>query len=280
MALVLLSLSVVTVSVNSLVITVIWKDPFKELRGSANYLILNLSICDLLVGIPGELLFGLWHWFPKSHGVVVVARAAMFLAFYASACTILWLAFERLIVISSPFNSVAHFTCYRLTFVIMSIWLSAGLLVFLSMECVEDNYCDGCGLYIADFIGIVIIVSFVACYTRIYLLVRESLYLGLTTSEERQAEGQYLTETARRIEKLKRKERRTAVTVLILVGIFAACWIPVFILENINKTYRSCGKKLDKSDALIFVHALLNAIAYSLCTVKFRRALCKICHRE
>ena len=38
----LMSLSVVTVVLNSLVIITIWKDPFKELKGTANYLILNL----------------------------------------------------------------------------------------------------------------------------------------------------------------------------------------------------------------------------------------------
>ena len=55
----LMSLSVVTVVLNSLVIITIWKDPFKELKGTANYLILNLAVCDLLVGFPAELLFAL-----------------------------------------------------------------------------------------------------------------------------------------------------------------------------------------------------------------------------
>ncbi|CAH3160570.1 unnamed protein product, partial [Porites evermanni] len=35
-------------------------------RYPANFFILNLAVCDLLIGFPGELLFGLRHWFPDN----------------------------------------------------------------------------------------------------------------------------------------------------------------------------------------------------------------------
>ncbi|KAM7438046.1 hypothetical protein ABFA07_012449 [Porites harrisoni] len=70
-AVIVFSLCPLTVTLNATVILVIWKDPYKELRGTAaNYFILNLAVCDLLIGFPGELLFGLIHWFPDNHMLI------------------------------------------------------------------------------------------------------------------------------------------------------------------------------------------------------------------
>ncbi|CAH3046469.1 unnamed protein product, partial [Porites lobata] len=66
-AVIVFSLCPLTVTLNATVILVICKDPYKELRGTAaNFFILNLAVCDLLIGFPGELLFGLRHWFPDN----------------------------------------------------------------------------------------------------------------------------------------------------------------------------------------------------------------------
>ena len=130
-------------------------------------------------------------------------------------------------------------------------------------------------IHVADFIGIVIVLSVLASYTRLYLLVRKTFYPDITVSEETKSEGQCLTENAREIEKLKRKERRVALSVFILVGIFVVCWTPAIILENINAFfYRRFHYKL----RILVLHPLLNPIAHSLRTVKFRRALRGLFH--
>ena len=99
----------------------------------------------------------------------------------------------------------------------MSMWFYAGLsalvpLIGLELHCIYlVNIVD-------NVFRIPVIFLVLACYTRIYFL-RASLYRYITTSEERQPEGQSLTESARRIKKLKRKERSVARTVFILVVI-------------------------------------------------------------
>ena len=266
-----------TVALNSLVIIAIWKDPFKELKGSANYLILNLAICDLLVGFPGELLLGLLHWFPNNN-VTLTAYTIMCLGFYASMFTILGLAVERLIAISCPLNSADYLRPSYLKLGIISIWIFAGLMAFIMIMAWSSLHIYE--LYIVDSIGIVIMLSLLACYTRIYLLVRKTSYLDITASEEKKSEGICLTENAREIEKLKRKERRVALSVFILVGIFAVCWIPAIILENINAFCSSYHYRLHVVKPLVLLHPLLNPIAYSLRTVKYRKALQGLFHRS
>ena len=123
---VFLSFSVLTLALNALVVITIWKDPFKNLRGIPNYLILNLAVSDLLVGIPGELLFAPLYWYPHK-GVAQAADITLNLGYFSSALTVLGLAVERLIVISYPLKSADYLTYRNLTLGILCIWLLAGL---------------------------------------------------------------------------------------------------------------------------------------------------------
>lgn len=272
-ATVLLSFSVLTVVGNSLVIITIWKDPFKNLKGTANYLILNLAVSDFLVGFPAEVLFTLLHWFPY-RSIAKAAYTTMYLGFYASFLTILGLAVERLIVISSPLKSVDLLTYTYLTLGIFCIWLLAGLLAFSPLLGWDSSY----RLFVVDAVIFPIIILLFACYARIFVLVRKGLYRDLTTGAGRE-ELTSLTRSAQLREKLKRKERSVAFSVFILYGLFVVCWAPSIALENINEFFGSSYvpyKYASIIQALTFLHPLLNPIAYSLRTVKFRRALRKI----
>ena len=266
-----------TVAGNSLVIITIWKDPFKNLKGTAaNYLILNLAVSDFLVGFPGELLFALLHWFPQ-RSITQAAYTTTYLGFYASFLTILGLAVERLIVISSPLKSVDLLTYTYLTLGIFCIWLLAGLLAFSPLLGWASSF-HSYRMFIFDGVIFPIIILLFACYARIFVLVRKGLYRDLTTGAGRE-ELTTLTRSARLREKLKRKERSVAFSVFILYGLFAVCWTPSIVLENINEFLGSSYVPYRYSSilqALIFLHPLLNPIAYSLRTVKFRRALRKI----
>ena len=266
-----MSLSLLIAIENALVVLTIWKDPFKQLKGSpANYLILNLAVCDLLIGIPSELLSGLLYWFPCKLNVFLVASTACQLTYGASFFTILSLAVERLIVITYPLRSADYLTTSIIPLIITSIWIFAGLFAFLPLTRL-DLYCTYKTYIADDACGISILILVVACYIRIYLIVRKSLYRDLATPEERQGEEQYLTESARRIEKLKRKERSVARTVFILVMIFLGSWIPVFVLRNLDNSCNHYNLWFWEG-FFSKLHPLLNPLAYSLCTKKFRRA--------
>ena len=277
----LISLSVLTVGLNFLVIITIWKDPFKELKGTANCLILNLAVCDLLVGIPAELLFAFLHWFPsdKNHGIVqaaflLAAYITLYLVSCASSLTILALAVERLIVISPQLRS-AHYskTTYR-AIGILSIWLFAVLLAFLSV--LGWDSCHKYRMFVTDAVVVPILILVFACYTRIYLLVRKQLHRDFTTDDQR-GELQRLTASGQRRERLNRKERAVAFSVFILVGILTVCWTPALVLLNIYEIRGKCiPNKYNSILSLIFVPPLANPIAYALRTAKFQRALKRI----
>jgi len=273
---VFLSLSVLTVVLNALVIITIWKDPFKNLKGIPNYLLLNLAVSDLFVGIPAELLIALLQWYPYK-GVAKAAEMSVNFGFYASGLTLLVLAVERLIAISYPLKRAAYLTYTNLTLRVLCIWLFAGLSAILPE--LETDSIFRKRVIIFDSFGILILTLIVACYARIFFLVRKCSHRDLTTEvgcEERQC----LTENAGEREKIKRRERSLIRYVVILVGLLIVCWAPYSALRNIALF---CGKSCVIPDALTsiarwlcFLHPLANPIAYSLCTRKFRRALWKI----
>ena len=254
----------------------ILKDPFKNLRGIANYLMLNLAVSDLLIGIPAELLRALLHWY-RYEGVRKAASMTEHLGFCASGLTILGLAAERLIVISYPFKSANYLTYTNLTRGILCIWILAGLRAILSVlkfASIKENE-----VIISDSLGIPVLALTVACYGRILFLVRKGSHRDLTT-ETGCEERQRLIENAREREKIKGRERRVMRCVAILVGFLIVCWTPYIVVENIAFW---CGKKgvvidilLSIADGLIYLHPLVNPIVYSLCSRKFRLALWKI----
>ena len=254
-----------TVVLNALVIITIWKDPFKNLKGIPNYLILNLAVSDLLVGIPAELLIVLCQWY-HCEGLAKAADMSVHLGFYSSAMTLLVLAIARLIAVSYPLKMADYLTYTNLTLGILGIWFFAGLIAFLP-ELEWDSVFRN-RVIIFDAIGIPILTLTVACYAKIFLLVKKDWH--------QDAERQRLTENARQKEMIKKRERKLIRCVAILVGLLIVCWVPRYVLANIALL----GESRVIHDAitrwLFFLHPLVNPIAYSLCTRKFRRALWKI----
>ena len=273
---VLLSFSVLTAALNALVLITICKDPFKNLKRIPNYLILNLAVSDLLVGIPSELLLALLHWYPCK-GVEQAADMSLNLGFWASSLTVSGLAVERLMVISYPLKSADYLTYRNLTRGILCIWLLAGLIAILPVldwDSILRNR-----IIIFDSIALLVFTLTVACYARIFFLVRKGLHPYLTTETECE-ERQCLTENAREKEKILRRERSVMRCGAILVGLLIVCWAPYRALGDIALY---CGESCVIPDALTSIanalallDPLVNPIAYALCTRKFRRALWKI----
>ena len=273
-----------TVTLNATVILVIWKDPYKELRGTAaNYFILNLAVCDLLIGLPGELLVGLTYWFPDNH-MLRAGSSINPVVFLASIFTILGLAIERLIVIAFPFTRVKLATCNRYLYFV-AIWSSALILALpMSIKRRDFLFLKVYGTFLYDFISIPITLVVFSCYTRIYIVVKKQLYRSVATSGERLLEGQSLTEKSRLIQKIKTKERNVAFTAFILVLLFMACWCPIIVVVNIDAWCSTCLCKSNLSShyvaCSVFLHPLLNPIAYSLRTARFRKALKRVIRKS
>ena len=86
-------LAAITIVGNVLVIFTIRLDPFKELRTISNFLVMNLAVSDLIVGVVSEPLMILTHWYGDD--MYTAAFTTTYAALCSSCLTILALTVER-----------------------------------------------------------------------------------------------------------------------------------------------------------------------------------------
>ena len=125
----------------------------------------------MLSGITASPLLSLLYWFPDE----TVLRAALstgHLAYNASPPSILNLAVEHLIVITYPFWSADNLTTSCLIpGIIMSMWFFAGLSALVPLIGLE-LHCSYLTNIVYNLFRIPIIFLVLACYTKVYFLVR------------------------------------------------------------------------------------------------------------
>lgn len=285
--------SFLTVLGNALVVIAIVKDPYKELRTIPNYLILNLAVCDLIVGIPCELLLGLLRFYDyhDHQHFHLAAYTLIYFSMVASALTILTLAFERYIVVAAPLQSKDYLIYSHLKLAIVYIWLIAACVALLSL--LNENNESEFRLIVTDAIGIPTMIFMFLIYQRIFYLVRRCIRRDFEESTESQQSLLRGVPVPQLAVGINRREREVAVSVFLFVGVFFLCWAPCFVMENILylgyiNTKDDVGTTLktvaDWARFLGLLNSLLNPLIYALRYDKFRKAVraifCSSCYRR
>ena len=273
-----------TVFGNLLVVIAIVKDPYKELKTIPNYLIMNLAVCDLIVGIPSEFLLGLLHflqphkWLWYLH---FVAYTSLYFSMVASSLTILTLAFERYIMVEAPFRSKDFLIYSHLKLSIGYIWLISACAAGLSLLniCNEREY----RFIITNAIGFPTVIFMFLIYSRIFYVVRKFIRQDLNNRSVSPRDG-LLASDKSLTESIRRREREIAMSVFLFVGAFALCWVPCFIMENViylaKETREKLGQTADWVRCSGMVSSLLNPVIYALRYDKFRKAVRGIFRRR
>ena len=104
------TLAAITLLGNGLVVIAVIKDPFKELRTIPNYLVVNLAIADLLLGLIAEPLWGMALWV-RSAQYEVAAMTVILTSTMATNLTVTALSAERYV-----YNIYLHLVPYNRKF--------------------------------------------------------------------------------------------------------------------------------------------------------------------
>ncbi|KAM3599660.1 uncharacterized protein V6R79_009139 [Siganus canaliculatus] len=262
---------------NLTVLVAIWRN--HRFHNRMYFFIGNLALCDLLAGVAYlvNLLLSGEKTLQLSTALWFVREGSMFVALGASVFSLLAIAIERHLTMIKmrPYDANKN---YRVFLLIGTCWLiaiSLGALPILGWNCL-DNLPD-CSiilpLYTKKYVAFCIIVFMILLlamsilYARIYILVKSS---------------------SRKVSKNRNSEHAMSLlrTVIIVVGVFIACWTPIFVLLLVDVACGKCCPILYKADYFIAVAVLnsaMNPVIYTLASREMRRAflglVCGLCYR-
>ncbi|XP_028830520.1 sphingosine 1-phosphate receptor 3 [Denticeps clupeoides] len=252
---------------NLVVLVALWRN--HKFHSRMYFFIGNLALCDLLSGVAYtvNLLMSGEKTLYLCPAVWFVREGSMFVALGASICSLLAIAIERHLTMIKmrPYDGNKK---YRVFLLIGTCWCVAvllGALPILGWNCL--NHLPDCSTilplyskkYVAFCISIfmALLLAMSVLYARIYMLVQSS---------------------GRKVTSHSSSQRSLALlrTVIIVVGVFIACWMPIFILllTDVACEHHSCLilMKADWFIALAVLNSGLNPIIYTLASREMRLA--------
>ncbi|XP_061589240.1 sphingosine 1-phosphate receptor 3 [Cololabis saira] len=262
---------------NLTVLVAIWRN--HRFHNRMYFFIANLALCDLLAGVAYlvNLLLSGEKTLQLSPALWFVREGSMFVALGASIFSLLAIAIERHLTMIKmrPYDANKR---YRVFLLIGTCWLiaiSLGALPILGWNCL-DNLPD-CStvlpLYSKTYVAfcitvfIVLLLAIAVLYARIYILVKSS---------------------SQKVSKHSSSEHAMSLlrTVIIVVGVFIACWTPIFVLLLMDVASEQRCSILYEADWFIAVAVLnsaMNPVIYTLASREMRRAflglVCGVCLR-
>ncbi|XP_078070515.1 sphingosine 1-phosphate receptor 3 [Mustelus asterias] len=260
---------------NLMVLIAIWKN--NKFHNRMYYFIGNLALSDLLAGIAykvnilmsGKKTFGLTTtvWF--------IREGSMFVALGASTFSLLAIAIERhmTMIKMRPYDASKKYRVFLLIGACWMISILLGALPILGWNCICNfSKCSTVlplysKTYVVFCISIfsAILLAIVILYARIYILVKSS---------SRKVANRKFTKN--------NSERSMALlkTVVIVVGIFIACWSPLFIflLLDVACEPNKCSilYQEDWFIAIAVLNSGMNPIIYTLASKEMRRAFFRL----
>ena len=276
-----LLVGIVAVTGNFLLCVTIYKDPYRRLRSTANYLVVNLAAADLLTGLITEPLyaaFEICNFMKKEFTTLyVIGESTAYVFVNALILSILSLALDRYIAVKYPLSherKMNHDCILKIVILLWSYSLLFSMLRFMGLPQDVFYWLD---LHLNYTLPVGILIG---VYVSIYFTIRHQLTESLRTqgynSKTRRQPNRNEMET-----KIK-SEKKLLRTVFLLLVVAIACMMPIYIMLHVELLCESCMeiaavKTISKfSEPILFLNSGLNPFLYAWTMPKYRRALKQI----
>lgn len=281
-AVVFLLVCLLIVLENAVVLLALWKN--KKFHVPMYYLLGNLTLSDLLAGFTymvniitsGANTLSLTPvlWFLREGGVFIMLAA--------SVISLLAIAIERHVTMvrMKPYQGDKQGRMFGLIGASWVLSVFLGVLPVLGWNCMGrlDQCSTVLPLYDKSYILVnitifsAILLSIVVLYVRIFRIVKSNTQ-RLGSGPQRK--GMY---------RKSQKYMALLKTVTIVLGVFIACWLPLFVLLLLDFCCpaKSC-QILFKADYFLGIamfNSLLNPIIYTLTSKDMRRAILRLLCRH
>lgn len=259
-------LAIITTFGNLLVIVAVYKDPFRELRTTSNYLLVNLAVADLIMGLVIGPIWALQYWVKENRSnYSIAANVILVLTIEASCLTVLFLTVERYIVLERPLRRETLSNGVAVKIYIFIIWLTASLVSSLIIPFWEQRAYT---LFLFAGIGFFLLLVMLCMYIRMFIIIRKFNKALLTQGVRTaliQPDQAYIT--------AHKREQQVAKAIFLFFGTFALCWLPSVITETIKYSHPISEHICRGVLFLGLLNSSLNPILYTFRMPSFRRAI-------
>ena len=274
----ILSAVVATVG-NFLVVLAVFLDPNKDLRSPFNYLVANLGLADLIVGLLTSplaatfLIFeGLKH--PNQHFSVWL-HITYFISCTASLLSLTALALDRYVAITYPLLYRTKLSPIRAFLASLLVWTASILLslIYFIVGYNKFRFVFASTAVAATFAVLVFTNVKIFKYLRCQVHQWDALH---DSTDENLAMKQAV-----------KREKKITKTLLIVLALFLACYVPSCICIYIVNLCSTCNCVFihwvrDIQFVLVMVNSGVNPFVYAWRLQSFRRAFksiltCRAC---
>lgn len=252
---------VVAIFLNILVIWAIYRNP--ALRSVTNYWIISLAFTDLLIatmGVPVWCLKLLQRADLIQYNVHNLFTIIVVLTLCSSSLNLLALSYDRFVGVAWPFQYHSRITSERCGKAVAAIWTSSTVIALITLR----NTCTVTAYgHFALFTGIFGIPLIFICY----------FYFRIFREAKRQKRLIKVQASSYLDRPCFIKENKAAMTVAMVTGSFALCWLPSLIDSVIHLLSTEIWEETQLflgATTLAFFSPVLNPILYSVRIKAFR----------
>ena len=293
---------------NSMVIAAVCST--RKLRKPTNYFIVSLAVSDILIvttivpiHVRHFLNYMIWDIGRLACRIFIFMES---LCSAASTTNVALIAVDRFLALSYPFKYERLVNGKRCAIVIVSVWCYATILSSLSFtewsddaqlvhypECAKK---DKAFYLVVPLLGIFLpLVILIVGYSAVFnLALRQAMMIKANStvqSDVKKTKTKFGSKANKSVQtKMLIRELKATKTLMIVVGTFLVCWLPLFVLLLVQQHCPKCIRQNLSSVAqsiigIIFVYTLprlssaANPIIYSVFNREFRSVLCVFCDK-
>ena len=263
---------------NLLVLLTIYKQP--RLHTISNCFIASLAVADIIVGL---VLNPIWatrsamNIWEEKEPLTIASECLAAHTVVATSLNLCAVSIDRYLAVVKVFRYDTSLSERRCRIIICSIWLAA-CLALLPRALIQDRldlqkfWIVGCT--ITFFIPLCVIAY---CYVRIFEVARSQAKKIQVVSVS--------SETGRKVAMNSIKERKIALTISIIIGLFITLWSPSFVLSSIQTFFADDCLKIKLKQrwfwtALVaFSNSAVNPWVYALREEEYRSTFRKLLRR-
>lgn len=283
-------LSILSIFGNTLIILAVILDPNKNLRTPFNWLIVNLAVADLIMGIVVDVLSVFIHvreslQIKITDSEVVSIHLSYFIASTASVLFISSLAIERYLAVRNPCVYQTRVTNKRIIFAVIGIWL-------ISLSLPNIYFLVGVTLYAFVFVNTSVFLAVaITCFSYTLMwrkIKRKSQEVinnnrGIASESPRRSSAASNKPTTSNsiVNNVQHTESKVTKMFLVVLVVMFCCYGPATMLIYFQNFCASCSCTAhhwfrDLQFLFTLTNSSLNFFCYAMQSSRFRNGFMRI----